>query len=80
MESMPENGVEDGDFVRIGQSYTAVWVKIVSGWLCHIFYGWSLIAPIIMPDRFGVSYWQRQQQQQQQTLYRTDFSKQYQNE
>lgn len=56
MESMPENGVEDGDFVRIGQSYTAVWVKIVSGWLCHIFYGWSLIAPIIMPDRFGVSY------------------------
>ncbi|KAI8388922.1 serine incorporator/TMS membrane protein [Radiomyces spectabilis] len=43
---------EDGDFVRIGQSYTAVWVKIVSGWICHLIYGWSLLAPVLMPDRF----------------------------
>ncbi|KAG0168731.1 hypothetical protein DFQ30_004395 [Apophysomyces sp. BC1015] len=43
----------EGDLVRVGQSYAAVWVKIVSGWICHIIYGWSLIAPIVMPDRFG---------------------------
>jgi hypothetical protein len=46
---------DNGDLVRIGQSYTAVWVKIVSGWICHIIYIWSLVAPVLMPDRFDVS-------------------------
>ncbi|SAM02048.1 hypothetical protein [Absidia glauca] len=46
----------DGDLVRIGQSYTAVWVKIVSGWLCSIIYGWTLLAPVLMPDRFLDDY------------------------
>ncbi|CEP13524.1 hypothetical protein [Parasitella parasitica] len=45
-------GNDGGDLVRIGQSYTAVWVKIVSGWICHIIYIWSLVAPVLMPDRF----------------------------
>ncbi|KAI8641425.1 serine incorporator/TMS membrane protein [Parasitella parasitica] len=45
-------GHDGGDLVRIGQSYTAVWVKIVSGWICHIIYIWSLVAPVLMPDRF----------------------------
>lgn len=44
----------NGDLVRIGQSYTAVWVKIVSGWICHIIYIWSMVAPVLMPDRFDV--------------------------
>ncbi|ORZ24404.1 serine incorporator/TMS membrane protein [Absidia repens] len=47
---------QDGDLVRIGQSYTAVWVKIVSGWLCSIIYGWTLVAPVLMPDRFLDDY------------------------
>jgi len=47
-------GHDGGDLVRIGQSYTAVWVKIVSGWICHLIYMWSLIAPVLMPDRFDV--------------------------
>lgn len=45
---------DNGDLVRIGQSYTAVWVKVVSSWLCHLIYGWTLVAPVVMPDRFGV--------------------------
>ncbi|EIE81637.1 hypothetical protein RO3G_06342 [Rhizopus delemar RA 99-880] len=45
-------GNDGGDLVRIGQSYTAVWVKVVSGWICHLIYIWSLVAPIAMPDRF----------------------------
>jgi hypothetical protein len=48
-------GQDGGDLVRIGQSYTAVWVKIVSGWICHLIYIWSLVAPVLMPDRFDVS-------------------------
>lgn len=55
MEEMTKPG-EDGDFVRIGQSYTAVWVKIVSGWLCIFIYGWTLLAPVLMPDRFLDDY------------------------
>lgn len=55
MEEMAAPG-QDGDFVRIGQSYTAVWVKIVSGWLCLIIYGWTLLAPVMMPDRFLDDY------------------------
>ncbi|CAO3659867.1 unnamed protein product [Rhizopus stolonifer] len=43
---------DTGTLVRIGQSYTAVWVKIVSGWICYLLYGWSLLAPVLMPDRF----------------------------
>lgn len=49
-------GSDGGDLVRIGQSYTAVWVKVVSGWICHLIYIWSLVAPVLMPDRFAVSF------------------------
>ncbi|KAI7901123.1 serine incorporator/TMS membrane protein [Cokeromyces recurvatus] len=46
-------GHDGGDLVRIGQSYTAVWVKIVSGWICHLIYIWSLVAPVLMPENFA---------------------------
>ena len=38
--------------VKIGRSTVAMWVRIVSGWLCLVLYGWSLVAPVLMPDRF----------------------------
>jgi hypothetical protein len=40
------------DFVPVGRSYWASWVKIVSSWVCYGIYAWSLAAPAIMPDRF----------------------------
>lgn len=43
-----------GDFVPVGRTYFASWVKIVSAWVCFVLYGWSLVAPVIWPDRFGV--------------------------
>lgn len=43
-----------GDFVPVGRTYFSSWVKIVSSWVCFVLYGWSLIAPVIWPDRFGV--------------------------
>lgn len=43
-----------GDFVPVGRTYFASWVKIVSSWVCFVLYGWSLVAPVIWPDRFGV--------------------------
>jgi serine incorporator 1/3 len=29
----------------------SVWVKIISSWLCIGLYLWSLVAPILLPDR-----------------------------
>ncbi|KAF8923602.1 hypothetical protein BGZ58_002752, partial [Dissophora ornata] len=39
--------------ILIGQSWPAVWVKIVSSWICYGLYGFSLLAPVIFPDRFS---------------------------
>ncbi|KAI9736067.1 MAG: hypothetical protein M1818_006243 [Claussenomyces sp. TS43310] len=42
----------DEDFVPVGRSYWASWVKIVSAWVCYGIYSWTLLAPIVFPDRF----------------------------
>jgi hypothetical protein len=42
------------NFVPVGRTYWASWVKIVSAWICYAMYIWSLVAPVIMPDRFSV--------------------------
>jgi hypothetical protein len=45
--------VEEGeDFVPVGRTYAASWIKIVSAWVCYAIYSWSLAAPAILPDRF----------------------------
>ncbi|MCJ1338319.1 hypothetical protein MMC09_003605 [Bachmanniomyces sp. S44760] len=41
------------DFAAVGRSYWASWVKIVSAWVCYLIYGWSLVAPVVLPDRFA---------------------------
>ncbi|KAL2000970.1 hypothetical protein VTN02DRAFT_2416 [Thermoascus thermophilus] len=41
------------DFAPVGRSYWASWVKIISAWVCYAIYLWTLIAPVIMPDRFA---------------------------
>lgn len=40
------------DFVAVGRTYWASWVKIISSWVCYAIYLWSLLAPVILPDRF----------------------------
>ncbi|KDR76388.1 hypothetical protein GALMADRAFT_247842 [Galerina marginata CBS 339.88] len=50
----PISGPVDPDFnVYIGRSEVAMWMRVVSGWVCIILYIWSLLAPVFMPDRFG---------------------------
>lgn len=41
------------DFAPVGRTYWASWVKIVSAWVCYAIYAWSLVAPVMMPGRFG---------------------------
>ncbi|KAK9366052.1 serine incorporator/TMS membrane protein [Lipomyces kononenkoae] len=44
---------EDEGFVPVGRTYFYTWVKIVSAWICFALYTWTLVAPIVAPDRFG---------------------------
>jgi hypothetical protein len=30
----------------------ASWVKIVSSWVCYAMYIWTLVAPVVVPERF----------------------------
>jgi len=42
-----------GDFAAVGRTYWASWVKIGSAWVCYAIYTWSLVAPVVLPERFG---------------------------
>ncbi|KAI9463308.1 serine incorporator/TMS membrane protein [Lactarius psammicola] len=46
--SSPSTEVDD---VYIGRSETAMWMRVVSSWVCILLYIWSLLAPVLMPDR-----------------------------
>jgi len=39
--------------VYIGRSETAMWIRVVSSWICMLLYIWSLIAPVVMANRFN---------------------------
>ncbi|KAH9972163.1 serine incorporator/TMS membrane protein [Lactifluus volemus] len=49
----PSSPTNDGDDIYIGRSETAMWMRIVSSWVCIIIYVWSLLAPVMFPDRFS---------------------------
>ena len=42
--------------VYIGRSEVAMWMRVVSSWVCVLLYIWSLIAPVVMPDRYVVLF------------------------
>ena len=48
-----EAGDEPDYDIYIGRSEMAMWMRVVSSWVCIVLYGWSLLAPLAMPDRFG---------------------------
>lgn len=41
------------DLAPVGRTYWASWVKIISAWVCYAIYLWSLVAPVVLPERFG---------------------------
>lgn len=50
----PITGPADPDSdVYIGRSEVAMWMRVVSSWVCMLLYMWSLMAPVFMPERFG---------------------------
>lgn len=53
--SIEESTKNSEDFAPVGRTYWASWVKIVSAWVCYGIYTWTLVAPIVLPDRFDFS-------------------------
>lgn len=43
-----------GDFIPVGRTYFYSWVKIISAYLCYVLYGWTIVAPLLMPERFEI--------------------------
>lgn len=39
------------DLSTLSSNEASVWVKIISSWICLALYFWSLVAPILLPDR-----------------------------
>ncbi|KAF9234123.1 serine incorporator/TMS membrane protein [Melanogaster broomeanus] len=49
--STEQGAVDSEEIVYIGRSETAMWMRVVSSWVCMLLYTWSLLAPVFMPDR-----------------------------
>ena len=57
MKTSPiEGGANPDEDVYIGRSEVAMWMRVVSSWVCMLLYIWSLIAPVLMPDRYVFSH------------------------
>ncbi|CAG0901169.1 unnamed protein product [Cyprideis torosa] len=42
------------DLSTLNANLSSVWVKIISSWVCIGLYCWTLVAPLLFPDRdFG---------------------------
>jgi len=39
------------DIAQVDSGEAAVWVKVVSSWLCVGLYIWTLVGPVLFPDR-----------------------------
>lgn len=48
ISSRPNNSTS---LETLNANAASMWVKIVSSWLCLGLYTWSLLAPILLPDR-----------------------------
>lgn len=51
-----DGSADPDDDVFIGRSEVAMWMRVVSSWVCMVLYIWSLIAPVVMPDRYVPSF------------------------
>jgi preprotein translocase subunit SecG len=39
------------DVATVDTGLAAVWVKVVTSWICLLLYGWTLVAPVLLPNR-----------------------------
>lgn len=41
--------------IYIGRSEIAMWMRVISSWFSFLLYAWSLLAPVLMPDRYVIN-------------------------
>jgi hypothetical protein len=41
----------NNQLTELNSNMAALWVKVVSSWMCVVIYGWTLLAPALFPDR-----------------------------
>lgn len=51
----PEKTDSAHDFEPVGRTYWASWVKIISAWVCYAIYAWTLVVPVLLPERFDLA-------------------------
>lgn len=49
--SIMEADLSSPNGVKIVHGFGAMWAKIITSWVCSLLYLWTLIAPLIFPDR-----------------------------
>jgi len=49
-------GEEVGNTILVDQGMVAVWVKVVSSWITMLLYLWTMVAPILFPNRHFWDY------------------------
>lgn len=42
---------EGAEFKKLSRNWATVWVRISSSWVCVLIFVWTLIAPLVFPDR-----------------------------
>jgi len=47
------SGSFDGGDFCVGEGIASTWAKMATSWLISVLYLWTLVAPILMPERFG---------------------------
>jgi len=48
---MTLTGTSGDNTVNVDHGYASFWVKMVSSWITILLYGWTLLAPVLLPDR-----------------------------
>lgn len=51
VKSQAPADINMGATITIDQSMASVWIKVASSWLVGLLFSWSLIAPVLMPNR-----------------------------
>ncbi|WFD32015.1 Membrane protein tms1 [Malassezia sp. CBS 17886] len=49
----PSDPAQHGQMMFIGTSSASMWIRVVSSWVCAALYAWTLLAPLLLPDRFS---------------------------